>query len=193
METFSFTPYYDLPLLLIVAGLLVWNFHYWSHNAELDSNADLVGRFPLAITKAIVLLVVACFLCWVANFAFWGVFALLLVFGIVVSIALGGDAQGSVIGLLGPAIMLREWAFGFPQLILDPKKRTAESSPLTPENAALIGKKGISLSPLRPMGDIDIGGEIFSATSDSGQLIDAGTNVTVVSYRNGQPRVTPTQ
>ena len=64
---------------------------------------------------------------------------------------------------------------------------------MTPENAALIGKKGISLSPLRPMGDIDIGGEILSATSDSGQLIDAGTNVTVIDYRNGQPRVIPTQ
>ena len=193
METFSFTPYYDLPLLLMVVALLVWHFHYWSHNTELDSNADLVGRFPLATTKAVVLLVVACFLCWAANFAFWGIFALLLLFGIAISIALGGDAQGSVIGLLGPAIMLREWAFGFPQLILDPKKRNVEPSPMTPENAALIGEKGISLSPLRPMGDIDIGGEILSATSDSGQLIDAGTNVTVIDYRNGQPRVIPTQ
>lgn len=193
METFSFTPYYDLPLLLMVTTLLVWHFHYWSHNTELDSNADLVARFPLASTKAVVLLVVACFLCWATNFAFWGIFALLLVFGIVISIALGGDAEGSVIGLIGPAILLREWAFGFPQLILDPKKRTVESSPVTPENAALVGKKGIALSPLRPMGDIDIGGEKLSATSDNGQLIDAGTNVTVIEHRNGQPRVIPTQ
>ena len=43
------------------------------------------------------------------------------------------------------------------------------------------------------MGDVDIGGNVLSATSDNGQLIDAGTHVTVVRYRNGQPRVTPTE
>ena len=121
MNAFSFAPHFDVPLLFVVAALLVWHFHYWSHNTELDSNADLVGRFPLACTKAVALLVIACLMCWAANFPFWGVFALLLVLGIAISVVLGGQIDGSVIGLLGPAIMLREWAFGFPQLILDPK------------------------------------------------------------------------
>ena len=193
MNSFSFTPLYDLPLLIVVAALLVWHFHYWSHNTELDSNADLVGRFPLACAKAVSLLVIACVICWAANFPFWGIFAILLAFGIALSIALGGQTDGSLIGLLGSAIMLREWAFGFPQLILDPKKRTDASSQLAPENNALVGKKGIALSPLRPMGDIDIDGKVLSATSDNGQLIDAGTSVTVIRFKNGQPRVTPTE
>ena len=192
METLSFTWHYDLPLLLAVAALLVWCFHYWSQNTELDSNADLAGRFPLASTKAIVLLALVCFACWTGNFPFWGIFAALLTLGLVVSIVLGGQVDGSLFGLFGLVVMLREWAFGFPSLILDPKNRVIDSSSSTSENSPLLGRTGVALSPLRPMGDIEIEGEVLSASSDNGQLIDTGTNVTVTCIRNGQPRVSPT-
>ena len=94
METLSFTFFIDLPLFLMAAGLLVWYFHYWSHNTDLDSSADLVGRLPTASTKAVVLLGMLCFVCWAANFPFWGMFAVLLILGMVVSIAVGGELDG---------------------------------------------------------------------------------------------------
>ena len=192
MKTLSFTWHYDLPFLLVVAALLVGYFHHWSKNAELDSNADLVGRFPTASTKVVILLALVCFVCWAGNFPFWGLFVVLLSLGLVASMILGGQVDGSLIGLFGVVVMLREWAFGFPSLILDPKNRVIDSSSATSENSPLVGKTGVALSPLRPMGDIEIEGKVLSASSDTGQLIDAGANVTIVGVRNGQPRVSPT-
>jgi len=100
-------------------------------------------------------------------------------------------AGSGELGLLGSAIIIREWSFGFPQLILSPKTRLSEPLVHSMNDGPLMGKTGIPKSRLRPMGDVEIGGTTVTATSDDGQLIEVGTRVKVTAYRNSRPCVIP--
>lgn len=184
MNRFAFAPLFDLPLFVVVSALFIWHYRHWAINTELDSTADLVARWPGACTRTVCLLSAVLVTCWLLNFAFWGVLFVLFVAGMIFA----GSAE---FGLLGSAIIIREWSFGFPQLILSPKTRLSDPLVHSMNDGPLMGKTGIALSRLRPMGDVEIAGTTVTATSDDGQLIEAGTRVKVTAYRNSRPCVAP--
>ncbi|MCG8649339.1 MAG: hypothetical protein MI861_05880, partial [Pirellulales bacterium] len=111
--------------------------------------------------------------------------------GVATSLLTGGDVDGGAFGLWAAAYLIREWSFGFPQLILHPQTHDSNSAAPTAETGELVGKTGVTISPLRPTGDVDIDGVTYSVASADGRLLDSGATVTVTSYRNGRPCVAP--
>ena len=73
---------------------------------------------------------------------------------------------------------IRESSFGFPQLILYPDIPHGIAVTLIAGVGELVGQTGITTSALRPTGDVCINGKTSSASSEDGQLFEAGVGVT---------------
>ena len=84
--------------------------------------------------------------------------------------------------------LIREWAFGFPQLILHPPQNN-DTKMVSMPKSEYDGQIAITISPLRPCGEIRINDKKISAISDDGRLIDKDEEVVVVGKRNGQVSV----
>jgi len=190
MNRFAFTPLMDLPLIVITCALFIWHFHYWSSRNDLETNVDVAPRLPVARRRVITLFAVLLILCWFFNFAVWLVFAILLGGGLAIAVLVGVDIEGGAFGLLAVAYLIREWSFGFPQIILHPVTNRGQT-PSDTSTHELIGSIGTASSPLRPTGDAMIGEVSVSVASDDGCMIDTGTKVVVTSYRNGRLFVRP--
>ena len=189
MDKFVFSPQIDLPLIAVSLGLFLLHSQLWAHREQANCDVDLLARLPSARFRIISVFACILFVCWLANLAVWTLFALLLAIGIAGAVVLNASSGGGEIMLLFAAAAIREWAFGFPQLILQPPNNQHNGA-ATPDES-LLGKSGITVSPIRPMGDVRIDEIIVSASSSDGSLIDAGTEVTVTEYRNGRPCVEP--
>jgi membrane-bound serine protease (ClpP class) len=190
MEKLTFAPLIDIPLIAITLAVFVGHFNRWALRNDVDSSLNLASRLPRARVRVVTLFVCILLVCWYGNLAVWSIVALLLGVGFVLVLLFGVALDGSVFGLLFAAYLIREWAFGFPQLILQPP--TDQQSVRTGETPRddLIGQIGITLSPIRPTGEVEIEGVRYSVASDDGQLLDAGVIVKVTSRRNGRPCVT---
>ena len=57
--------------------------------------------------------------------------------------------------------------------------------------AALTGRNGVVVTPVKPSGVISIGGEQHTVTAESGQFVDVGETVMVGGKRNGVLYVRP--
>ena len=91
--------------------------------------------------------------------------------------------------LVAPPFLIREWCFGFPQMVLSPPDPVADSVSTEADGGALLGRVGIATEPLRPAGSANFEGELSAVTSAQGGWIDEGTRVVVTSYRDGVPCV----
>ncbi len=191
MEQLAFAPMIDLPLAGITLSAFIWHFNRWAFHHDIDTSIDVASRLPVARLRVIALFVCALLVCWLANFAFWSIFALLLGIGMAVALVAGGDVDGGAFGLWAAAYLIREWSFGFPQLVLHPQTHDTGSIASAADTGELVGKSGVTTSPLRPTGDAEIDGVTYSVASADGQLLDSGARVTVTSYRNGRPCVSP--
>jgi membrane protein implicated in regulation of membrane protease activity len=187
LEKIQFAPAIDVPLtLLVLAGFLLHS-QSWARREDVDATVDLSARLPTARFRLISLFVAILGICWACNIAVWSLFAFLLGVGIVVALLFGGDVEGGGIFLFFAAYAIREWAFGFPHLVLEPPRQermTTHGMPPSDDNP-LIGKSGIVASPLRPCGEIECDGTVWPAKADDGQLIDAGIKVVVTGLQNG--------
>ena len=154
MENVHFRLAVDLPLLVGVVALFLGFNEWWARKSELQVN--LVDRLPAARFRIILFFGLLAVFCWYLNFAFWFLIVLVGAVGVAISVALGGGGEG--IGLLATAYMIREWAFGFPQLRLQPPDYSAAPK-ADGETCELIGARGKTLSPLRPCGDAEIDGK----------------------------------
>ncbi|MGB7326968.1 MAG: hypothetical protein WBD31_18985 [Rubripirellula sp.] len=190
MNRFAFAPIIDLPLIAVTLALFVWHFNRWAARNDLETNLDVAARLPTARLRVLALLVGVLGMCWYLNFAVWGIFAALLAAGLVIALVIGGELDGGVSGLWAAAYLIREWSFGFPQIVLHPQLDDGPTSRDKPSHE-LVGKTGTTSSPLRPVGDALIDGILVSVTSDDGSLLGADTDVIVTSYRNGLPCVRP--
>ncbi|TWU47806.1 NfeD family protein [Rubripirellula reticaptiva] len=188
MNRFAFAPFVDLPLVAVALALFIWHFNRWASRSDLETNLDVAARLPSARRRVLALMAGVLLLCWYFNFAVWGVFALLLGAGLALALVIGGELDGGVSGLWAAAYLVREWSFGFPQIVLHPLVDDGPTSFGVPKHQ-LVGKTGTTSSPLRPIGDAIIDGNLVSVTSDDGSLLVAGTDVIVTSYRNGLPCV----
>ena len=191
MERLTFAPLIDLPLVGITVVAFIWHFNRWAFRCDIDTSVDVASRLPTARIRVLGLFAFILLAGWYLDFAVWAVFALLVCIGLVVSLIVDGDIMGGAFGLWVAASMIREWSFGFPQLILHPETDKISAVSPTKETGELIGKTGVTTSPLRPTGDVEIEGVSYSAASADGRLLDAGTTVTVTAYRNGRPCVSP--
>ena len=191
MDTLAFAPLIDFPLAGVTAATFIWHFNRWALRRDIDTAIDISTRLPTARYRVILLFASLLLLCWFLDLAFWSIFALLLGIGLVIAVVFGGDIQGSAFGLWAAAYLIREWAFGFPQLILHPQPHDSRVSVRHETLEILLGKTGVTISPLRPTGDAEIDGLKHSVVSYDGGLLDPGTKVTVMSYRNGYPCVSP--
>jgi hypothetical protein len=183
MEAFQFTPNIDLPLVSCTVVVFLMNFFHWAKSAELDSTASLPERLPRAILLVIVLFALLLFVCWHLDVAVWLIYVLLAILGLFIS-ALAGSAPNPAAMLLFIAGLIREWCFGFPQLILRPESRTKKPRTEQPEDP-WVGMKGVAVSPLIPTGIVEIGGEEVPAVSDVGTLIESGSPIVVTGRRSG--------
>jgi len=191
MDKLSFAPLIDIPLVGITLAVFIRHFNRWALRKDVDTSFNLASRLPRARIRVIAFFACILLVCWYGNLAVWSIVALLLGVGLVLVLLFGGALDGSAFGLLFAAYMIREWAFGFPQLILQPT--TGQQCDHARETLCddLIGQTGFTLSPIRPTGDVEINGVRYSVASDDGQLLDAGVTVKVTSRRNGRPCVTP--
>ena len=190
MDKLAFAPLIDVPFVCVLIALFVWNFNRWAVADDADTTVDLSQRLPTARWRVIALFGGILAACWFLNFSAWSVFAFIMAVGFGVAM-LFGESAGEFAPLV-TAYIIREWAFGFPQLILQPPSPEA-TRPTAQQESELIGKSGITTSPLRPIGDAEIDGTVMSVSAHDGSLLDEGTEVTIVAYRNGQLRVQPSQ
>ena len=178
-EILSFTAKVDVALVIITLAAFLINYESWARNADVD--ADLVRRLPKARMLTIALFAVVFFACWFANISLLLILIVVLLLGLILATLLppAGSEAGCGVFLLG-ACLIREWAFGFPQLILNPPAFEPAD-----ELKVSVGMKGKTLSPLRPWGEVEVDGERYSATSDNGKMLAADIDVVVTGHRNG--------
>jgi membrane-bound ClpP family serine protease len=186
LDKIQFAPAIDVPLtLLVLAGFLL-HIRSWAQRKDIDTTVDLKARLPRARFRLILLFVAFLVFCWVCNIAVWSLFAFLFAAGVVVALLFGGDIDGAGMFLFVAAFAIREWAFGFPQLVLHPPSQIRVTTHETPpsDDNPLIGKSGIVASALRPCGEIECDGSVWPAKADDGKLIDAGTKIVVTGLQN---------
>jgi hypothetical protein len=185
----------DLPLALATVLAFILHFNAWARVNNTDTSVDLSTRLPAARIRVVCLFAVIVGLCWTADLAVWAVFAFLLAIGAV--IALLTASQGGEFLLVIAAYLIREWAFGFPQLVLHPPRQSRGAICSTPpgDDSPLIGRSGLVAAPLRPCGKIECDGAVWPAKADDGRYVDPGTKVVVTGLQNGTfvVRVTNTE
>lgn len=192
MIKLTFTPFIDLPLVALSALAFICYVNEWAHRHDQGAQLSVTARLPAARLRIAQLFAGVLLLCWSLNLAVWFVFALLLGVGfamaIVLSMAteLGGDFLFS-----GTVYLIREWAFGFPELVLQSPIRDSESTTHAENLTALVGKIGVTTSPLRPLGDAEFEGVKHSVVSEDQEWVDAGLVVKAVGIRNGLLCVIP--
>ena len=187
MNSIAFTPLVDLPLAgVLLAGLSV-NSWLWAKSDRDESEVDLEARLPTALIRLTLFFFGLVIFCWLTNVGVWVIAAAMMVSGIAISVFAGSNSFVPELMLVATAGMLREWTFGFPNLILSPRVRSPSSKDTIKHE--LVGVSGVTTSPLRTTGDIRIDSEELSAISDNGTLIEKGTEVVVVAVKNGRMRV----
>ena len=190
MDQLVFKPWIDLPLSALTLLAFLLHFNSWAHSKRAEVTVDLKARLPKARFRVVSLVLASVLLCWGVNLSVWAVYALLVVFGLAISmIAGGGDGGGSGLLVLLVAYAIREWSFGFPHLVLNPPSDSSTEGKQTREE--LIGESGIVESTLRPFGDATIAGRLLSVVSENGQLIESGTAIVVCGTKNGKILVRP--
>ena len=107
-----------------------------------------------------------------------------LIMGIVVSFYLVNVRSGGMFLLLS-AKLIREWAFRFPNRVLHPPQN-GQDIQFAVSTTEFEGHTGVTVSPLRPCGEIELDNQKHSAISDNGRVIEIGTHVVVTGKRNGQ-------
>ena len=179
----------DGPLIILTVVAFLVNFNLWANGDVESIDVDLPKRLPTARFRIVVFFFVLFALCWASGVAYWAILLAGLIVGAGASIAMAGTGDSGFEVLLVSAWFLREFAFGFPTLILQPPT-TANKAPSRPQTKH-FGVVGHTISPLRPSVEALIEGEELSVASADGSMISSGVEVEVVGEKNGLLRVRP--
>ena len=184
----SFSPAVDLPLVFVTVAAFVANFYLWTKSEHDDLEVELQSRLPKAIVRLFLLFGTVTVLFWLVDVAVWILYACLFLIALIASIM---SANQMVIDLMVVVFggMIREWCFGFPQLVLRPP--TSKTELPHGKDDSFIGSLGTVITPLRPAGTVLIDGEKLPATSAGGTMIDNGTEIVVTEIKNGHFYVRP--
>ena len=186
LDKLHFNALVDLPLAAAtLIGFFVY-FQAWTGTDDVDITVDLSARLPRARFRVTCLIAAIVAACWLTDFAVWAIFVILFALGIAIAVVAGNNVVGGGVLLLFAAYAIREWAFGFPQLVLHPPGEKQRGAQQGEPKEELVGKQGTATSPLRPCGEAMFDGKPMSVISESGEFLDTGTDVIVVGKQNGQ-------
>lgn len=188
METFQFSLIFDLPLTVLVLLCFLANAWIWAKSDDPEKPGDIEARLPKAIIRYSLFFLGLLAFCWYVNLGVWPIFLTLLVIGLFFS-AIAGNSLAPEFMFIATAGVLREWAFGFPHLILTPNTQSHPSKSNESQVNDLVGARAVTISPLRPAGEIRVNDEEFAAISDDGTLIEKGSEVVIVAIQNSRARV----
>ena len=185
MDKLAFNPVIDLPLSLLTTLAFVLHFNAWAKNRPSDINVDLQSRLPTARVRVVVLLISIVGVCWFANLSVWAIYALLLLLGLGIAMLMGDGGDGSGLVFIFIAFLIREWAFGFPIMILKSPQEGGMKD-LAETHGKLIGVHGTATTHLRPFGEASIDGQSISVVSETGELIEAGAAIIVTDAKGNR-------
>ncbi|MEO1615172.1 MAG: NfeD family protein [Planctomycetota bacterium] len=182
----------DAPVAFALLCLSLVQAQFWARSRNVDTSLDLVTKLPQARFRYVLFFVSLFAGCWFIGVSIACLMVILWISGIVVAFLAGGDV-GTRGGLHNfAAYLIREWAFGFPQMILHPHLQESTSA-ATQSASPLAGKTATVTSVLRPVGEVEIEGERYAARSESGRYIDEGEHVVVASRKGRSLLVTPSE
>ncbi|MEL6105396.1 MAG: NfeD family protein [Planctomycetota bacterium] len=174
-------------MILFIVGFIGY-IRVWVESDAQETTIDLRPLLPAAIARAVIALCGLTILCWLLAISLWAIVAILLGVGCLLALVNeASDVREGAGPLFAAVVVLREWCFGFPELILHPPTDPGDAIGLNEE--ACIGRHGTVVSPLRPNGHITVAGQRLSAVSDTGELLQNGTQIIVCGFQNGRPRV----
>ncbi len=182
MDKLAFNPFIDLPLSFLTIVAFVLHFNTWAKNRPADINVDLQSRLPTARVRVVGLLIAIVGVCWFTNLSVWAIYALLLILGLGIAMLMGDGGDDSALVVLFIAYLIREWAFGFPLMILN-SPQDGGMKDLAETHGNLIGVHGTAATHLRPFGEAEIEGQAISVVSETGELIEAGAAVIVTDVK----------
>lgn len=173
-----FNPWVDLPLFGLVLGTFLFHFERWAKRQDVDTSVELESRLPSARIRLISLFGIVTITCWTVNFPAWLLLALIVL--VSVGTAAVSDFEQGVAVI--PWI-IREWAFRFPYLILQPPpvEEWADGSGAP----SYVGRRATVVTPLRPHGQVELDGRVFSAVSETGAFIAKGETVLICDRKKG--------
>ena len=182
-RTPSFSPGIDVPVALVcyvasLAGTLLWVRRSDQQNVE--ATFETTRRVCIRLAILVLSLFAATYL---VDVAFWVVVVVLPLLSLVVVV---GDSLG-ILGLatMGVAYLLKEYVLGFPELILAPPKPIDEANTEGDHSVAFVGRSTITVSPLRPIGEIELDGVQMAARSDCGDYIPRDAKIVVIGSQSG--------
>ncbi len=193
------TPGIGFPLILaLTAALLYFAPHYLEGlAAHWEILLFIVGIILLVVEifitpgfgvlgiLGIISIFTALILTMIFNIGFDFSFAPPKALGHNILIVLASSSLGLLISIwLGQKLITANTRFGSLSLRteLDPQEGFIA---VDMKLADLIGRRGITLTFMRPVGKIEIDGEVYDATSETG-MIDQGETVVVVRFENTQ-------
>ncbi len=154
----------------------------------MENGGDVSHRWPAARRRIILLFMFVTAGCWLFDVPAWLVVTFLGLAGVVASAVSDFDQAIVLVPWL-----IREWAFGFPHLILQPSASTTGDSQRDRHSRAteLLGMRGTVVSSLRPCGQVQLDDRRVQAVSESGRFIDQGTLVIVCGLKGEEICVRP--
>jgi membrane-bound ClpP family serine protease len=100
----------------------------------------------------------------------------------------GAEGLAIALTLLFPFYAGKQFVLGFPdrhKLMLNPPDPNRHRESDNGKGHELVGRTGIVIAPLRPMGSVKIDGVSFDAKTDTGRLLEIGASVTVQRVLQG--------
>lgn len=172
-----FSPWIDIPIAIALYVAVVVGFLAWVHKSSQTSVARNEETRDRLVFRLGVIFVTIGLICYLLDIAFWLVVC--VIFILLLSLFAEGFLGILAIPIVALAMFTKEYVLGFPELILSPRESTDGPADLN----CLIGNTGSTVTSLRPQGEIEINGQRYIAESESGDLIDRETPVTIVGVK----------
>ena len=171
----------DAGVILISLTLTLLFVLGWVFRTD-QSKVPRNRRVAMMIARRLTLVFAGVFLlCVITGWSAWVVM-------LVAAILLLSMLSGHILGLAGIGIfyVLQQYVLGFPDRgdwFLEPPPQTTDIGSSLDVH---LGKRGKTLSALKPSGEILIDNERLAALSEDGGYVDAGCDIEVCQIRNGQ-------
>lgn len=171
----------NVTILLTAYLLTVWVFRVWLKTGNIKNLSRTPRQMKKIALRTGLLYLLLWGICWYLKL---NALKLLIMIAVVSLIMLGGGffTLSPLAGI--PIIIyyvLFQWILGFPdkELWIPPNKPYTHADTLT----HLIGSKGYTETPLRPVGEISVEGDKYVATSEY-DYVEKGCQVIVIAVKH---------
>ena len=175
----------DVYYALFGYGIVLLPTVAWVYFSSQEMVAKSIYTVIAIAIRLVVVFLIVFFVSWYASIATW-----VLVAGILILIGIGAMMDIPFSGIVSFALLyiVQQFVLGFParhEWMLAPHTETDSQNELQEKHRELIGSFGWTVSPLRPLGEVDIDGTLYQAAANNGILIAEQTRVKVIRVRNG--------